>query len=112
MLEILLLIFLTRKVGEIVEAKGHKPGWYKLMTVLLWIGGEVSGAVAGGVVSALTGAGTGFVYLFALLGAAAGTCVAFVVAKTRSPRVVAYDQPPQPPTFDRPQPPTFNTTMR
>lgn len=104
MLEILLLIFLTRKVGEIVEAKGRKPGWYKLMTVLLWIGGEVSGAVVGGIVSALAGAGTALVYLFALLGAAAGAGVAFLVAKTRSPQVVAYDQPPQPPTF--------NTTMR
>ena len=100
MLEIILLIFLTRKIGEIVESKGHKAGWYKVMTVLLWIGGEVTGAVVGGIVSGLTDSGTGLVYLFALLGAAAGAGLSFLVAKTRSPREVAYDAPPQPPTFN------------
>ena len=97
MLEILLLIFLTRRVGEIVEAKGRKGGWYKLLTVVLWIGGEVVGAIIGGVVAAMTGSGNLFIYLFALMGAAVGAGLSFVVAKSVTP--IAYDQPPPPQTY-------------
>ena len=41
MLEILALFFLTKRIGEIVEEKGRKTIGYKLLTVALWIGGEV-----------------------------------------------------------------------
>jgi membrane protein DedA with SNARE-associated domain len=98
MLEIILLIFLTRHVGEIVESKGRrKTGWYKLMTVLLWLGGEVMGAIAGGIVAALSGSGNFVVYICALLGAAAGAGISVLIARSLS--VVSYDQPPQPPSF-------------
>lgn len=99
MLEIILLIALTRHVGETVKMKGRKSGWYKLMTVLLWIGGEVAGAIVGGVAAAVSGSGGMlFVYLFALVGAAIGAGAAILIARGVSP-LAAYDQPPQPPVF-------------
>ena len=45
MLEIIALVFLTRKMGELASRKGEKPGTWKLFTVLAWIGGEILGAV-------------------------------------------------------------------
>ena len=96
MLEIILLIFLTRRIGEIVEAKGRKGGLYKLMTVVLWIGCEVLGAVIGGIVVGLSGSSELIIYLFALIGAAAGAAISFIIAKSVTPRT--YDQPP-PPTY-------------
>lgn len=97
MLEIILLIFLTRKIGEIVEEKGRKSGWYKLLTVVLWIGGEVIGAIIGFVIVNLTGSAELLAYLFAILGAAAGAGTAFLIARSLTP--VAYNPPPPPPTF-------------
>jgi membrane protein DedA with SNARE-associated domain len=97
MLEIILLIFLTRHVGEIVVSKGRKAGWYKFMTVLLWIGGEVTGAIIGGIVAAVSHSGTFVVYILALLGAAAGAGISVLIARSLSAHL--YDPPPQPPAF-------------
>lgn len=47
MLEIIALIFLCRKIGNIAERKGLKPGYWKLYTVLSWIAGECIGLIAG-----------------------------------------------------------------
>ena len=45
MLEIILLIFLTRKIGTLAETKGLPAKRWKLYLVLAWIGGELLGAV-------------------------------------------------------------------
>lgn len=103
MLEIILLIFLTRKIGEIVEEKGRKGTWYKVMTVVLWIGGEIVGALIGAVVAGLSGIGDFSIYIFALVGAAVGAGISFIVAKSLSP--VEYNAPPPPPTFGQPDRP-------
>src|SRR5215213_10313461 len=97
MLEIIILIFLTRKVGEIVRSKGRKPGWFQFLAVVLWIGGELTGAVIGGIVGALSDSGMLFAYLFALFGAAAGAGISILIA--RSLNAKTYDLPPQPPVF-------------
>jgi uncharacterized membrane protein YeaQ/YmgE (transglycosylase-associated protein family) len=97
MLEIILLIYLTRHVGETVEAKGRKAGWYKVLTVVLWLGCEIGGAIVGGIIAALSGSGNLVVYLFALVGAAVGAGISILIARSVSP--LAYDQPPPPPTF-------------
>ncbi len=47
MLEIIALVFLTRKIGLKAEAKGLKPGPWKLFTVLAWIMAEIIGMVIG-----------------------------------------------------------------
>jgi MFS family permease len=99
MIEIIMLIYLTRLVGDIVKKKNRKAGWYKFMAVLLWIGGEVVGGFIGGLIVALTGSSQLFIYLLALIGAATGALIAFVVAKA-VPAVDPFNaQPPPPPTF-------------
>jgi len=100
-LEILLLIALTRKIGDIIEQKGRKSGWFKLLTVVLWIGGEVIGAVTAGVTAGLMEVDLGVVmgYLFALIGASLGALAAFVIAKNVSPLETEFASPPPPPTF-------------
>lgn len=47
MLEIIALIFLTKKIGALAEQKGLKPGTWKLYTVLCWFGCEILGAIIG-----------------------------------------------------------------
>jgi hypothetical protein len=98
MLEIILLIFLTRRIGEIVEEKGRKTIWFKVLTVALWIGGEITGAIIGAIVAAVSGVSDILIYVFALLGAAVGAGIAFIIAKSVSP-LTYIAPPPPPPTF-------------
>jgi hypothetical protein len=85
MLEVLLLIYLCKQIGDIVRDKGCTAGWYQLMLVLMWIGGEVVGMFCGIVT---TGKPGGAAYLFALGGAAAGAIAAFVIARSIAPAYV------------------------
>lgn len=41
MLEIIALVFLTKKIGAIAKIKGLKSGMWKLYTVLAWFGLEL-----------------------------------------------------------------------
>jgi len=81
MLEILFLIYLSKKIGKIVEAKGRKPGGYKAMLVAFWFGGEIIGFIIGG---AAVGESIGM-YLIALIGAGIGAAVAFGIANNLAP---------------------------
>jgi Na+/H+-dicarboxylate symporter len=47
MLEIILLVFLTRKIGEIATRKGLPPFRWKLYTILAWIAFEGMGTLLG-----------------------------------------------------------------
>ena len=47
MLEIIVLIFLTKNIGNLAIKKGLKAGTWKLYTVLAWFGGEILGIVIG-----------------------------------------------------------------
>lgn len=83
MLEIIALVLLTRKIGQILEAKGRKSGWFKVLTVVLWFGGEIAGAI---VVAVATGGAEGAqVYVGALVGAVLGAVLAFVIASSAAP---------------------------
>lgn len=46
MLEIILLVILTKRIGVLAEKKGLQPGVWKLYTVLAWIGAEIVGVTA------------------------------------------------------------------
>ena len=90
MLEIIILINLTKNIGKIVEAKGRKKGGYQLMVVGLWIGGEIFGAIVGGILAAIVfeeseGGEQLLVYAFALGGAILGAVTAFLIAKNVAP---------------------------
>ena len=69
MLEILLLIYLCKKLGDMIRAKGRSAGWYQFLLVFAWFVGEFMGAVLGVMLAGLDGAP---LYLGALFGAAAG----------------------------------------
>ena len=97
MLEILILIALTNRVGKIVEAKGLKSGGYKWGAVGLWFGGEIAGAVIGGIIAAVTNSDFQcMTYLVALLGAAICAWVAITIAKDAEP-LPGYPKVPMPP---------------
>ena len=97
MLEILALVYLTRRIGDIAREKGRKAGWFKFMTVVLWIGCEIGGAVAGGIAAALLDWPEAVTYLFALVGAVVGAGLSFLIVKTLPVRDAALMQPPPPP---------------
>lgn len=86
MLEILLLVYLGKQLGQTLRAKGRSAGWFQVLLVVLWIGGELAGAVT---VMLLTADGSGEVnaaaYVGALVGAACGAAVVFIIARSLPP---------------------------
>lgn len=75
MLEIFLLIYLSRQIGDIAREKGHSVGLYKFLTVIFWIFFEVLGGVVGILV---LGEGLGM-YLFAIIGAIIGYGILYMI---------------------------------
>ena len=47
MLEIIILFFLTKKIGVLAVTKGLRAGKWKLNLVLAWIAAELLGAMVG-----------------------------------------------------------------
>jgi len=79
MLEIFLLIFISRKLSAIATEKGRGKGWGAL-GVGFWILGELMGIVVGSAMNLGAGA-----YGLALLFAGIGAGVAFAVVKGLGP---------------------------
>ena len=55
MLEIILIIYLAKKIGARVEMKGYKKGGYIAMFIAFWILGEFIGAFIGVIVTGSEG---------------------------------------------------------
>jgi hypothetical protein len=89
MLEIILLIILGKRIGNIVAEKGHRRFPMQLLLVVLWFAGEVGGAIVGGVVETVAAGGQEPSFLFALLcaiaGAILGAFTAFTIARRMGP---------------------------
>lgn len=83
MLEIITLIFLSRKTGEIAKRKGENPGNWKLYTILAWIGGEILGVV----LAMLAGGGNFGITVLLAYGMAAGAYFFVRSMLTRKPDV-------------------------
>ena len=82
MLEIILVVVLWKKMGEMMRGKGYdKPFWFQFFVPVCWLGGEFTG---GFVFYAIRGQQvTGFdipLYVVALAGAAIATIVMFFYA--------------------------------
>lgn len=45
MLEIFLVVYLSRRIKGIVEPKGYKPGKWQAYTIITWIGAEILGVL-------------------------------------------------------------------
>jgi hypothetical protein len=80
MIEILLIRALVKAIGRLLRDKGRSPGLFQFLAVVLWIGGEVTGGVVGVVLELGNGA-----YVLALLGAASGAGLSWVIAKAAKP---------------------------
>jgi uncharacterized membrane protein YeaQ/YmgE (transglycosylase-associated protein family) len=95
MLEILLIIFLSKKIGRIAASKGRSQAGYIVLFVLLWVGGEFAGALYGAIQDE-----EGFLaYVYALAGAAAGAILAFIIVNALPDR--RQDFVPDPAAFSR-----------
>lgn len=80
MLEILLIIVLTKKLSDIAEGKGRSRSWGWIV-LPLWFGGEISG----GVIGAIAGAQDLGLYPPMLLCAGIGAGIAWFVVTRLSP---------------------------
>jgi hypothetical protein len=49
MIEIIVLYFLCKNIGQLAVSKGLKPMAWKIYTILAWIAGELLGVVFGSV---------------------------------------------------------------
>jgi len=78
MLEILLLIYLSKRIGRIAESKGHKRGPNITFFIIMWFCGEIIGVMLG--VFIFKGR-IGPAYIFALMGAGLGAVIAFNVVE-------------------------------
>jgi hypothetical protein len=81
MLEIIFIIYLSKLIGKKAYEKGHNAGTYQFILVSLWILGEIIGAIVG----KSTSEGP-VVYLFALMGAALGAVISFVIVNNLEER--------------------------
>jgi hypothetical protein len=79
MLEFIIVYFLAKKIGGIVEAKGQRGTAYKWLTVGLWFGGEILGFMVGFSVNGPHGDVLA-AYPFGLGGAIGGAAIAWVLA--------------------------------
>jgi len=75
MIEILVLLLLTKELGKIAEKKGYKPKKYKGLTIALWFSSEVVFAVVGILLTEVILA----IYFFALVGAVIGAIISIVI---------------------------------
>src|SRR6516162_992955 len=77
MLEILLIWFCGKKIGEMATDKGRNSAGYIVMFVLLWFCAEIFGAIFGLILS--KGELFPVAYIFALVGAAVGAGAGFMI---------------------------------
>lgn len=87
MLEILVVVSLCKKMGELMRGKGYeKPFWFQFFVPVFWLGGEFIGAFLYLVLRALRGEqAVGFdikLYLVAIVAAVLAATLYFVIAKS------------------------------
>ena len=76
MLEILIIIMLSRRIGAIAKKRGHRSRPNIIFFIVMWIAGEFIGAMIG---AFLAKGQIWTSYIMALLGAAIGAMIAFRV---------------------------------
>lgn len=108
MLEIVILVLLTRQVGKMVRAKGYSGLGYQAATVLLWLGGEMLGLYIG--LAFLNEANyQSTIYLVLLIGVLCGGLgglTAYLIARNLPSRPAAPQNRPDylPPVSDQANP--------
>jgi hypothetical protein len=92
MIELLVVFALARHNGNVVEAKGQSGTMYRWLTAGLWFGCEFGGALIGAVMAG-RGAQLMDIYPFALLGAALGGAISWVIARQVAPNPIRMWNP-------------------
>ncbi len=102
MLEIILIVIISKKIAAQLAEKGRSAAGYIVLFVFLWIGGEIIGAIVGTIITVVQNpnapeAGFNFLaYIFALLGAALGGTIGYLIASSvpplEDPRKRALDE--------------------
>jgi hypothetical protein len=91
MLEIALIIVISKKIAVQLRKKGRSPAGYIALFVLLWLGGEIVGALVGTVITVVQNpraldSGFNFTaYILALIGAAVGGSIGYIIARVMPP---------------------------
>lgn len=85
MVEIVLIYFLCKAIGDTLAKKGRMAIGYQVLAAVLWFVGEIGAAVCYGVVVAVSGGDVDSIvdinaYLISLSGALAGGGIAFLIA--------------------------------
>jgi hypothetical protein len=76
MLEILLIVWLSKKIGIKAQDKGYSRGMFRALSIVAWVTGEIAGAL---LIILFSDEVSLAVYLFALLGAGAGMLLVFII---------------------------------
>ncbi|VTR93457.1 Membrane protein OS=Rhodopirellula sallentina SM41 GN=RSSM_01052 PE=4 SV=1 [Gemmata massiliana] len=89
MLEILILISLSKSIAAKAREKGRGGAPFVFLLLALWIGGEIFGGAAGGIISVIALGDDEpnllLVYPLAIAGAAIGAVIAFQIVKSIAP---------------------------
>ena len=88
MLEIVILYFLCKKIGQVASSKGYPKIGFQIMTILLWFGAEFATGVVFGLLSdpnAPFEPGIGL-YIAALVAAACSAGVSFGIVSALADR--------------------------
>jgi len=80
MLEIILIIYLSKELGKIIEQKGHQKGWYIALFVISWVLFEFIGILAGTII--FNDSNIFLAYLFALVGAAVAYLLNYILVSS------------------------------
>ena len=80
MLEIIILINLSKKIAAKAREKGRTEWPFVVLLIFLWVGGEISGGIAGAIVSTVALGDDEPNLLLMLLGALAGVITGAVLA--------------------------------
>jgi hypothetical protein len=91
MLEILLIFFACRALGNMLRAKGRKPIGYQIWLVLMWFGSEFAAGFVMGMIQVLQNGGQAdmefdlSIYIVAIVAAAVGAGIVFTTAALLPP---------------------------
>ena len=90
MLEIFVIIAVSQKIAAMMKEKNRGAAGFIVLFVILWLGGEIVGAIVGVLATELNDGpvNDGFPlvpYFFALIGAAIGGTIGYVIPASLSP---------------------------
>ena len=90
MLEIIILFFLCRKIGQIVSAKGYPKIGFQIMLVVLWFGSEFAAGFIWGMLSDPNAQPGMELYLIALGAAVCSALICFGIAAALPDKNMSY----------------------